>query len=80
MNFAGIPFADPAWYFDVATPYYKPSHIKVRNFMRKFTETEIIPYCKEWDESKKIPKEVFKRMARCGITQSVANGIDGGKG
>ncbi|CAJ0756400.1 11769_t:CDS:1, partial [Entrophospora sp. SA101] len=36
-----------------------------------FVEKEIMPYAYEWDEAKRIPKELFIKMADAGILAGV---------
>ncbi|CAJ0762951.1 22880_t:CDS:2 [Entrophospora sp. SA101] len=62
-----VPFGDPYWYQDFYSPYYNDSHRRVRAAVRKFVEVEIMPYAHEWDEAKKIPKELFVKAAKAGI-------------
>ncbi|KAI8823662.1 acyl-CoA dehydrogenase/oxidase [Fimicolochytrium jonesii] len=68
----GVPFGDPSWYQDWGSPYYNESHRRVRAAMRQFVEKEIMPFCHEWDEAKRIPKELFIKAAKAGILQGIA--------
>jgi len=61
-----IPFGDPCWYQDWNSPYYKDSHKKFRAAMREFVEREIMPYTHEWDEKKKLPKELYHKCYEAG--------------
>ncbi|OZJ05644.1 hypothetical protein BZG36_01474 [Bifiguratus adelaidae] len=70
-----VPFGDPMWYQDWYSPYYNDSHRRVRKFMRQFVEKEIMPFCFEWDEAKKIPREVFIKCAKAGILPSVVGEV-----
>lgn len=67
----GIPFGDPYWYSDCSSPYYSASHRRLRAEVRAFCDSEIIPHCHEWDEAKKLPREIFIKAANAGILQSV---------
>ncbi|KXS18505.1 acyl-CoA dehydrogenase NM domain-like protein [Gonapodya prolifera JEL478] len=67
-----VPFADPLWYQDYWSPYYNDSHRKVRAATRAFVEKELMPYIHEWDEAKKIPKEVYLKCAKAGILGACA--------
>ena len=64
---AGIPYGDPNWYQDWNSPYYNDSHRRFRAYLRDFVEREIMPYTHEWDEAKKFPKELFKKLADAGL-------------
>ncbi|KAJ3339248.1 hypothetical protein HDU93_008456 [Gonapodya sp. JEL0774] len=67
-----VPFADPMWYQDYWSPYYNDSHRKVRAATRTFVEKELMPYVHEWDEAKKIPKEVYLKCAQAGLLGACA--------
>ncbi|KAI7858091.1 acyl-CoA dehydrogenase/oxidase [Circinella umbellata] len=62
-----VPFGDPMWYQDWYSPFYNDSHRAVRKVVREFVEKEIMPYTYEWDENKKLPKELFEKAAKAGI-------------
>ncbi|OZJ04561.1 hypothetical protein BZG36_02702 [Bifiguratus adelaidae] len=62
-----IPFGDPMWYQDWYSPYYNDTHRAVRKHIREFVDKEIMPYCHEWDEAKKVPPEVFVKAAKAGV-------------
>ena len=66
-----IPFGDPYWYSDWHSPYYNQSHRKLRSYVRNFVEKEIRPFCFEWDEAKKLPRDLFLKAANAGILQCV---------
>lgn len=52
------PFADPPWYNAINSPFYKPSHRKLRDYTRAYIDEYIIPNCEEWERQGFIPKEV----------------------
>ncbi|ORX46285.1 acyl-CoA dehydrogenase NM domain-like protein [Hesseltinella vesiculosa] len=62
-----VPYGDPMWYQDWYSPYYDESHRAVRKAVREFVDTEVIPYCHEWDEAKKLPRELYIKAAKAGI-------------
>jgi len=62
-----VPWGDPAWYRGEYTPYYTDSHVKWRAQIREFVEREISPNAHQWDEDKKMPKEIFKKAAASGL-------------
>ncbi|KAL8278933.1 hypothetical protein RQP46_008602 [Phenoliferia psychrophenolica] len=72
-----IPFGDPYWYQDWASPYYKDSHRKVRSAIRKFTDEHLTPNAQAWDEAKAIPAADYKRVADAGILAAIAAGGSG---
>lgn len=53
-------------YQESHSPYYKESHLRVRVAMRKFCEEELMPFCHEWEEAKKLPNHIYKRSAQAG--------------
>ena len=57
-----IPYADPSWYQGYASPYYKESHVRIRDEARQWVEDKIMPYCHEWDEAHHVPAEIYKEM------------------
>jgi len=61
-----IPWGDPSWYSSWNSPYYNDSHRAFRAKVRQFTETEIMPYCHEWDEAKSLPKSLFEKASAAG--------------
>jgi Cytochrome b5-like Heme/Steroid binding domain/Acyl-CoA dehydrogenase, N-terminal domain len=62
-----IPFAEPAWYTGLSSPYYRESHHRLRKFMRNYMDENIIPHVFEWEEKKQQPKELFKQVAQQGF-------------
>ncbi|GAA5935702.1 hypothetical protein JCM10213_003665 [Rhodosporidiobolus nylandii] len=72
-----VPFGDPFWYQDWASPYYKDSHRKVRAAVREFTDKHLTPNAHAWDEAHEIPPTEYKRIADAGILAAVAAGGTG---
>jgi len=61
-----VPYGDPNWYQDWASPYYNESHRRFRTAIREFVEKNITPFCHQWDEQKSIPKELWKKCFEAG--------------
>lgn len=61
-----VPYGDPTWYQDWASPYFTESHRKWRAAIREFVERELMPNCHEWDEKKAIPKEIWGKCYEAG--------------
>ena len=57
---------------DWGSPYYKESHIRLRNAIRGFVDKELMPYCHEWDEAKQIPKSLYEKAGRFGLLSCIA--------
>lgn len=63
-----IPYAEPAWYGGkFKSPYYKATHRRFRAKMRRFVDTELRPYCHEWDEANTYPPELHEKAYKAGI-------------
>ena len=66
-----VPFGDPYWYAGLKSPYYKESHLRLRDAMRVFVDKNITPYCHEWDEAKQLPKMLYTKMAEQNLLTAV---------
>jgi len=65
-------FGDPNWYQAFNNPgYYKETHKKLRQTIREFVETEVMPNVHEWDEAGQIPQEVYQKIGKQGILPMV---------
>lgn len=63
-----VPFADPAWYRGVPTPYYEEKHAAFRNKVRAWVSEELLPHVDEWDEMGACPIERLRVSAhRAGV-------------
>ncbi|KAL0098070.1 putative acyl-CoA dehydrogenase [Phycomyces blakesleeanus] len=71
-NTGAVPYGDPSWCQEWNSPYYKESHIKLRNYVRQFVDKEITPFCHEWSEAKKIPSHIIKRCAEVGLLNALS--------
>jgi len=68
FGLTSVPFAEPAWYRGVPTPYYNENHAAFRNKCREFIDTEIIPFCDDWDEAGGFPVEELRiKAAKAGV-------------
>jgi hypothetical protein len=56
------PWAEPAWYNSLNSPYYNDSHRRLRKFMRTYIDTKILPYSWEWEEAGEVPEPVSFSM------------------
>ncbi|KXH28088.1 acyl-CoA dehydrogenase domain-containing protein [Colletotrichum salicis] len=61
------PFAEPAWYNTLASPYYNESHRRVRDYVRKYIEEHIAPHIQEWEEKGHVPDEARVHFAKSGL-------------
>lgn len=61
------PFAEPAWYNALASPYYNESHRKVRDHVRAYLNEHIVPHLEKWEEDGHVPDEARRHFARSGM-------------
>lgn len=57
-----VPFAEPAWYNGISSPYYTDRHRAVRAAARAYHET-LEQHAEEWEAQGQIPAEALKRHA-----------------
>lgn len=69
-----VPYADPNWYQTYHSPYFNQTHADLREEVRAWVESEIMPNVTEWDEAKKVPDEIYKQMG----TRGYLGGLMGG--
>eukprot|EP00441_Pelagodinium_beii_P026388 CAMPEP_0197664084 /NCGR_PEP_ID=MMETSP1338-20131121/58418_1 /TAXON_ID=43686 ORGANISM="Pelagodinium beii, Strain RCC1491" /NCGR_SAMPLE_ID=MMETSP1338 /ASSEMBLY_ACC=CAM_ASM_000754 /LENGTH=411 /DNA_ID=CAMNT_0043242651 /DNA_START=30 /DNA_END=1265 /DNA_ORIENTATION=+ len=50
-----VPFAEPAWYRGMVTPYYEEKHALFRNKVRSYVEEHLAPFVDDWDEAGQCP-------------------------
>jgi len=67
----GVPFGDPNWYRSYRSPYYNDSHCEYRKRVRTFVDNELTPYCREWEDNKRLPAELFKKAYSAGLLPGV---------
>jgi hypothetical protein len=54
------PWAEPAWYTALESPYYNESHRTLRKYVRDYVDENIIPNAEKWEEEGGCAKEVGK--------------------
>ncbi|CZT16888.1 probable acyl-CoA dehydrogenase [Ramularia collo-cygni] len=64
------PWAEPAWCHGIPSPYYNDSHKKLRNTVREYVNTNILPDSLEWEEKGEAPKEARLQWAKSGFAFS----------
>jgi alkylation response protein AidB-like acyl-CoA dehydrogenase len=52
------------------SPYYNDSHRKWRAAVRAFVDKEVAPFAHEWDENKKVPREMWVKLGKAGLLPS----------
>lgn len=47
----------------------------MRKAVREFVEEHIMPFCHEWDEARRLPREMFIKAAKAGILGAVVHHV-----
>jgi len=68
---SSTPFAEPNWYQQFKSPYYKDTHRNFREKVRKFVEAELLPHVDEWDEVGDYPLALHRKAYEAGIYGAV---------
>ncbi|GAA5972624.1 hypothetical protein JCM21900_006766 [Sporobolomyces salmonicolor] len=76
MTFGSVtPFAEPAYYRDLPSPYFKPSHAQLRKAAREWTDTYLMDVPFEWEEETKVvDPAVYRQMGDDGLLICLAFG------
>ncbi|KAF2817629.1 acyl-CoA dehydrogenase NM domain-like protein [Mytilinidion resinicola] len=61
------PWAEPAWYNVLSSPYYNDSHRKLRRFVRDYMNENVLDFAEEWEEKGEVPREETIKFARAGL-------------
>lgn len=70
------PWAEPAWYNSLHSPYYNDSHRRLREYIRSYIDTNVLPYSLEWEEKGEAPREEALKWARTGVMLASAILLD----
>lgn len=62
-----VPWSEPAWYRTLASPFYGKSHRELRDKLRKYIDTNIIPLSLEWEEKGEVPASDALKFCQSGI-------------
>ncbi|KAG0652620.1 Acyl-dehydrogenase apdG [Hyphodiscus hymeniophilus] len=68
------PWADPVWYSGRPSPYYKESHVKLRDFVRKWTDENVAGKSDDWEAAGKVPDDIYKNCAQDGLIVPISAG------
>jgi alkylation response protein AidB-like acyl-CoA dehydrogenase len=66
MSLNTAPWSEPAWTHGIASPYYNESHRKLRDALREYNDTKVLPYCLEWAAQGGAPREAALEYAQSG--------------
>ncbi|KAF2202454.1 acyl-CoA dehydrogenase-like protein [Delitschia confertaspora ATCC 74209] len=69
-----LPWAEPSWYTGRPSPYYKESHCRLRDAVRKWCDEHVAPYTEEWIEAGAVPPELYQKCAEAGFLVPIAAG------
>jgi hypothetical protein len=61
------PFAEPAWYNSLASPYYNDSHRALRNYAREYIKEHIEPFAEQWEEDGIVPEQARRNFIKAGF-------------
>ncbi|KAI5479309.1 acyl-CoA dehydrogenase NM domain-like protein [Pseudohyphozyma bogoriensis] len=62
------PFAEPAWYHGVNSPYYTAKHVALRSYLRQYFDTYLpSSSCEAWEAAGQVPRAVFEQHAKEGL-------------
>lgn len=62
-----IPWSEPAWVSSMASPYYNQSHRELRDRMRSYIDTNVLPYAPDWEDKGEVPREVAIKFLQTGF-------------
>ncbi|KAH8808108.1 long-chain specific acyl-CoA dehydrogenase [Xylogone sp. PMI_703] len=71
---SNLPWAEPAWYSGRPSPYYNESHVRLRDYVRKWAEENVAGKTEEWENQGKLPDDVYQKCARDGLLVPIAAG------
>ncbi|PFH58621.1 hypothetical protein XA68_13438 [Ophiocordyceps unilateralis] len=62
-----IPWSEPAWHHSLSSPYYNESHRRLRDKIREYVDTHVLPSAPAWEEAGEAPPSEALRFASSGI-------------
>ncbi|KAL8281029.1 hypothetical protein RQP46_006708 [Phenoliferia psychrophenolica] len=62
-----VPFAEPAWYTGLHSPYWSQKHVQLRAYLRKHYNDNILPHAGEWEAAGVVPDAVWQQHAALGF-------------
>jgi acyl-CoA dehydrogenase len=51
----------------VTDPFSTPERVALRKTVRRFTETEVLPYLDEWERAGELPRELHRKAGEAGL-------------
>ncbi len=49
------------------SPFFQPEHDQLRQTVRRFVETHVVPHADAWEEAGMVPREVLLEMGKLGL-------------
>lgn len=70
-DLSGVPYGEPTWLTgEYSSPYFGPSHRRLRKAMREFTETHLFPHGPAAAQTgEPISRDLIRRMDETGVTR-----------
>ncbi len=50
-----------------ASPFFQPEHQMLRQTVRRFVETRVVPHADAWEEAGFVPRDVLREMGKLGL-------------
>jgi len=67
-----LPWAEPPWYGNRPSPYYKSSHRILRKAVREWVEKNV--RTEEWEAAGEVPREIYLQCAKDGLLMPISAG------
>ena len=64
---ASVPWVEPPWYSTNISPYYNESHRRLRDTVRRYVDTEVLPWALDWEAEGDVPAEAANKFCQSGI-------------
>ena len=61
------PWAEPAWCNSLKSPYYNDTHRRLRDTIRNYVDSNILPNNMQWEEDGGAPRDEALKWAKTGI-------------
>ncbi|KAH8671512.1 acyl-CoA dehydrogenase-like protein [Xylariales sp. PMI_506] len=62
-----LPWAEPAWFGALESPYYNDSHRRLQAYARKYHDENVLPHALEWEAAGDCPESAKEAQLRSGL-------------
>ncbi|KAF3765363.1 acyl-CoA dehydrogenase NM domain-like protein [Cryphonectria parasitica EP155] len=69
-----LPYAEAPWARGCPSPYYRDSHRRLRDAMRTWVETNLVPFVQDWEQAATLPAELWHKAAEDGVLMPMGAG------